>query len=103
MVSLLRSSGGLASAGRTGKYFISVVACSNSARACLTSSGLVRKSRIAPARTFDPAIIPLWASVEVGVTPACQLCAVIPGTVDGKFNEALGTTQVTSPLSLDEG
>src|SRR5712692_9672399 len=100
MVSLLRSSGGLASPGNTAKYFISVVAFSNSTRACRTSSGLVRKSSIAPAKTFAADTIPLWAIVLVGVTPACQLCAVIPGTVAGKFKAALGTTHVTSPLSL---
>src|ERR1700687_418895 len=102
MVSLLGSRGGLASAGSTAKYFISSVAFKNSARASLTSSGLGRESRIAPASTLAPSTMAFWALWLVGVTAACQLWYSIPGTLAGKLSPALGTTQVTSPLSLEE-
>ncbi|MNC95541.1 hypothetical protein D3C83_126910 [compost metagenome] len=72
MISLFKSTGALAPSGRSEKYFVSLVSCSNCFLAATSSSGEVNKSRTDEAMTLDPIRAPLWAIDIVGVIPADQ-------------------------------
>src|SRR5207248_9939109 len=94
--------GGCTSAGSSEKYGVVFDSVSNSARALATSSGVVSKSMIEAAKTFAPITCPLCEIELTGVTAAFHSWYWMPGTEAGKFNRPAGTTQDTSPLSLEE-
>src|SRR5215510_5670945 len=98
----LRSTSGLASGGTREKYGVFFDSTSNSAFALASASGEVSKSMIDAASAFATTTWPLWETELVGNTAAFHSCALTPGIADGKFRLPAGTTQETSPLSLEE-
>ncbi len=58
-----------------------------------TESAIVRAATSIP---FRPMLVPACAA-------ACHECAEVPGAQVAAVNETVGTTQLTSPTSLDAG
>ena len=73
----------------------------HSAFAASIKAGFLNKSMAVPAIVFAATIIPFLPMLVPPAATACQLCAVVPGTQVAVPKPMVGTTQLTSPTSVE--
>src|SRR5687767_4657431 len=89
------------SAGRRDRYSRPCDRLRKLSRAASTSAGVVSSSHAERASTFAAIVIPLRPIELPEQATACQLWPGVPGTNVAVRNCAVGTTQLTSPTSVD--
>src|ERR1700722_19932337 len=93
--------GGLPSAGILVLHLRPSSRLTNAARAAATSAGFSNNSMPATASVRAATTIPFRPMLVPAHAAACHVCADTPGTNVAVVNCAVGTTQLTSPASLD--